>query len=89
MTDLIENFESDKLRPGLVSWLAWLGAVRDPNGQMPRDMRLTFSKEELRQAVKTMLAWEPQRIILAHGRWYDHDAASELCRAFCWLLDNH
>jgi hypothetical protein len=53
MTDLIENFESDKLRPGLVSWLAWLGAVRDPNGQMPRDMRLTFSKEELRQAVKT------------------------------------
>jgi hypothetical protein len=55
---------------------------------MPRDMRLTFlfRRQELRQAVETMIAWKPQRIVFAHGRWYDHDAIAELRRAFRWLL---
>jgi hypothetical protein len=34
---------------------------------MPRDMRLTFTKDEVRRAVETMIAWGPERIILAHG----------------------
>jgi hypothetical protein len=33
-----------------------------------------------------MLAWNPQRIILAHGRWYERDGAAELARAFAWAL---
>lgn len=49
---------------------------------------MTFlrNKSELRKAVETMIAWQPQRIILAHGRWYTTDGVTELRRAFRWLL---
>jgi hypothetical protein len=33
-----------------------------------------------------MIAWNPERIILAHGRWYRDNAVAELKRAFRWLL---
>jgi hypothetical protein len=29
-----------------------------------------------------MLAWKLERIVLAHGRWYDRDAERGLKRAF-------
>ena len=87
LTDLIENFEAGKLGLG-ARLLAWLGGVLDPDGAMPRDMRFTFSrnKAEMRAAVETMIGWQPERIVLAHGRWYDKDAVAELRRAFRWLL---
>lgn len=88
LTDLIENFEPEKL-PLLQRWLTWLGGVQHPDGQMPRDMRFTFRRErqQLREAVEAMLAWQPERVILAHGRWYERDGAAELRRAFRWLLE--
>ncbi|MGE0237817.1 MAG: DUF4336 domain-containing protein [Parvibaculaceae bacterium] len=85
LTDLIENFEARKL--GLwMRLLARLGGVLDPDGQTPRDMRLTFArrKDELRHAVETMIAWRPERVILAHGRWYAANGEAELRRAFRW-----
>lgn len=88
LTDLIENFEPAKLGFGL-RCLTRLAGIQDPDGQMPRDMRLTFRRQraELRRAVETMIAWQPERVILAHGRWYAHDGAAELRRAFRWVLD--
>ena len=86
LTDLIENFETRKL--GLVGrWLTWLGSAQDPDGQMPRDMRMTYPREVLSEAVGTMIGWEPERVIVAHGRWYEADGSAELRRAFRWLLD--
>ena len=89
LTDLIENFEPDKLQSVWMRWLTRLGGVQDPDGQMPRDMRLMFCarKTELREAVQTMIGWEPERIILAHGRWYERNGTAELRRAFRWILD--
>jgi hypothetical protein len=89
LTDLIENFEPRKLGL-LMRWLTRLGGVQDPDGQMPRDMRLTFSKDgdALRHAVDTMIAWEPERVVLAHGRWYETNGTAELRRAFRWLLQD-
>lgn len=87
LTDFIENFEPQKLGSIFVRWLARFGGVTDPHGAMPRDMRLTFTKPVLRQAVETMLAWNPERIILAHGRWYETNGGAELRRAFTWLLE--
>jgi hypothetical protein len=34
-----------------------------------------------------MLDWDPERIIIAHGRWYDRDGGAELRRAFRWILN--
>lgn len=89
LTDFIENFEPRKLPSFLWRWLTWLGGVQDPDGQMPRDMRLTFAKQKnsLRDAVETMIAWNPERVILAHGRWYPENGTEELRRAFRWLVD--
>jgi len=88
LTDLIENFERSKLPGVFLRLLTRLGGVQDPDGQMPRDMRLTYRRhsKEMRAAVEKMIGWGPERIILAHGRWYDRDGAAELRRAFRWLL---
>ncbi|HVS75818.1 MAG TPA: DUF4336 domain-containing protein [Steroidobacteraceae bacterium] len=88
LTDLIENFEREKLDSLLMRLLTKIGGVRDPDGRMPYDMRLTFRerKPELRAAVERMIAWGPERILLAHGRWYAQDGVGELRRAFRWLL---
>ena len=88
LTDMIENFEPQKL--GIFSRvLTWLGGAQHPDGKMPRDMRLTYRARmaELRAALDTMIGWDPARIILAHGRWYERDGANELRRAFRWLLN--
>ncbi|MCS3446827.1 MULTISPECIES: hypothetical protein [Bradyrhizobium] len=87
LTDLIENFEAGRVRSPLMRFLTWLGGVRDPDGSTPRDMRLTFSRDRaaLKAIVARMIEWNPERIILAHGRWYDRNGRAELERAFRWL----
>lgn len=85
LTDLIENFEPDRLPSAWMRWLTRFGRVQDPDGQMPVDMRRTYPAETLRAAVDTMIAWDPARVILAHGRWYEREGAAELRRAFRWL----
>jgi hypothetical protein len=88
LADLIENFEPRKIGSLLMRWLTrWAGA-QDPDGGMPRDLRRTFAnhRTQLRAAVLTMIRWNPERIILAHGRCYEQNGAAELRRAFRWLL---
>lgn len=87
LTDLIENFEPHKLGSLSLQLLARAGGVLDPHGGTPRDLRLTFAsrRSQLRAAVQKMLSWKPERIILAHGRWYEKQGEAELRRAFSWV----
>lgn len=87
LTDLIENFEPHAL-PFWLRPFARLGRVVDPDGQMPLDMRQTFRGNHgvIRAAVQQMIDWAPERVIMAHGRWYQSDAVAELKRAFRWVL---
>ncbi|WP_254565785.1 DUF4336 domain-containing protein [Oscillatoria sp. HE19RPO] len=86
LTDLIENFELHKV-PNSYKLLIQLAGIADPDGKTPFDLRLTFlgRKDLARQGFKQMLAWEPDKIILAHGRWYDSNGMAQLRRAFRWL----
>jgi hypothetical protein len=86
LTDLIENFERHRIGSFIMRCLVRLGGVQHPRGGMPRDMRLSFRKAELRAAVEQLIAWGPERIVIAHGRCYDRDGVKELRRAFRWLL---
>ena len=88
LTDAIENFEPGKLGH-CERVLTRFGRVQDPDGQMPIDMRLTYRRQrrQLKEAVRTMIDWDPERVILAHGRWYESNGGNELRRAFRWLLD--
>jgi hypothetical protein len=86
LADLIENFEPGKVgRPW--RWLVRLAGAADPDGKAPIDLRLTFSggKEAARASFERMVAWSPERVIMAHGRPYGRNGTEELRRAFRWL----
>ncbi|WP_127115482.1 DUF4336 domain-containing protein [Shimia sediminis] len=87
LTDLIENFEAQNI-PWWMRLFAKPAHILAPDGQMPRDMRMTFRGRynRLRKAVETMIGWAPERIIIAHGRWFDSGAVAELRRAFRFVL---
>jgi hypothetical protein len=83
LTDLIENFESQKM-PWWTRPLLKIAGVCAPNGGMPRDMAATFwrHRDHLKQLVLEMIAWNPESVILAHGKWYEDNGVRELKRAF-------
>ncbi|BCG97738.1 DUF4336 domain-containing protein [Mesorhizobium sp. 131-2-1] len=88
LTDLIENFEPKRIRSRFFRLLLSISGVTDPDGKAPIDMQLSFlrRRKALRLAVQRMIAWNPERVIISHGRWYEVNGAEELKRAFCWVL---
>ncbi|MDQ3860180.1 MAG: hypothetical protein M3266_01200, partial [Actinomycetota bacterium] len=60
---------------------------RSADEKTPVDLRLTFlgRKDEARASLEPVLAWESEKVIVAHGRWYYRDGHRELRRAFRWL----
>lgn len=88
LTDLIENFETEKL-PAWMRPLIWIAGLDAPRGRMPPDMYRSFrDKARLAQCIETMIGWEPQRILLAHGRWFESDGVAQLERAFRPILQD-
>lgn len=86
LADLIENFEPDKVAKPF-RWLVKIAGSTDPDGKAPLDLRMTFwgQKAQARSCLKRMLEWEPRKIVLSHGRWYESNGTAELRRAFHWL----
>ena len=88
LTDLIENFEPERVRSCVWRCALCLSGATDPDGKAPIDMQLSFlgHRKHLRAMVRQMIDWAPQRIVLSHGRWYEDDGVAELQRAFRWIL---
>lgn len=87
LADLIENFEGVKIQSGFLRMMMKLAGNLDPDGKLPIDLRLSYfgRHDVLRESLKHMLNWQPEKIILAHGRWYSSNGSAELRRAFRWL----
>lgn len=87
LADLIENFEPDRT-PLKYRWLLRLAGVTDPDGKAPLDFRVTFwgRKDKARLSAQQLIDWNPERVIVAHGRWYEQNGTRELRRAFQWVL---
>lgn len=87
LTDLIENFEPEQTTNPLWRFVYKAAGIAHPDGQTPVDMRLTFAgnKDKARRCYNQVLQWQPEKIILAHGKWYEKDGTVELKRAFRWL----
>jgi len=88
LTDLIENFEPARIRSRLLRWLVRLSGAAHPHGKAPIDLRLTFRpmRQRVRAAVAEMLAWDCERVVMAHGLPYAEGGAAELRRAFQWAM---
>lgn len=86
LADLIENFSPGHFR-GIRKVVAKASGIISPNGQTPLDWRLSFcfGKRRAKASFHRMLAWQPQRIILAHGECIDADATQYLIRSFRWI----
>jgi hypothetical protein len=87
LADTIINIELDKMRQ------PWRFAVRltgmyYPRGQIFFGMRLPLllQKRKTRAAAQKILSWQPERIVLSHGRWFDSNATATLQRLFGWAL---
>ncbi|MGF6148302.1 Uncharacterised protein [Kingella potus] len=86
LADLIENFETAKFPGRFWAGVVKLAGIADPDGKAPADWRATFKdKAAARACLERILAWRPEKIILAHGRCYEANAVAELERAFRWL----
>ena len=86
LADLIENFETAKFPSRFWAGVMKLTGIADPDGKAPADWRATFKdKTAARACLKQMLDWQPEKIILAHGRCYETGGTDELRRAFRWL----
>ena len=86
LADLIENFETGKFDSHFWAGAMRLAGIADPDGKAPVDYRATFrDRKAPQESLAHMLAWQPERIILAHGRCYDTNGTEELRRAFRWL----
>jgi hypothetical protein len=88
LTDLIENFQPSRVYSWWYRQLLTLGGVTDPDGKAPYDVRLSFwrYRRNVRAAVQQMISWNPEGIVLAHGRIYEKNAVGKLRRTFRWVL---
>lgn len=90
--DLIENFSLDFLRetPGWQGWrapLARLLGITEPFGMAPLDWRLSFvHRKPARAALERVLAWDPQQVVMAHGRCAHDNGRAFVRRCFRWLM---
>ncbi len=86
VTDLMQNFEEGRVKGLLTRALLRLGGATGPVGTASIEIRLAAlaNKDALCSAVRRMLGWQPQRIILAHGRPYSKNGKAELRKAFAW-----
>src|SRR5262249_8394590 len=83
--DLLQQIPRELLsgwRSGVARW----DLVGGPEPQVPRKFRLAFTdRRAARQALARILAWNPEKVLMAHGTPVERDGEAYLRRAFGWL----
>ncbi|WNO53812.1 DUF4336 domain-containing protein [Stakelama saccharophila] len=87
LTDLVQNLEADKL-PALSRWLLRMAGSTAPDGMAPAYLRLAVKarRRAAAAAARAMLSLAPERVIFAHGAWFECEGTRRLRRALRWLL---
>jgi hypothetical protein len=83
LADTIMNLELDKLtQPWRLA--ARLSGMYYPRGQVFFGMRLPLllQKRKAKDAFETILSWQPERIVLSHGRIFETDGIRVIHRIF-------
>ncbi|WP_136068432.1 DUF4336 domain-containing protein [Modicisalibacter radicis] len=87
VTDLIENFSGQDFNYWQRVMAKGVGILA-PNGKTPLDWRLSFmfGKAEARKHLNRLLSWNPQILVMAHGRIVNENADRFLQQSFKWLV---
>jgi hypothetical protein len=87
LTDLIVNLEANKL-PLASRTFAKLTGTLAPRGKAPAYLRvlIRMRRVEAAAAAAQLLAWAPNRVIFAHGQWFERDGTTALKRSLRWLV---
>ncbi|SFL19248.1 DUF4336 domain-containing protein [Methylorubrum salsuginis] len=87
LTDLVLNLEPHKLPWHLRLPMRLAGATA-PDGRAPIYLRLTvrLGGRAASRAAAALVALAPQRVLFAHGAWFERDATPALRRSLRWLL---
>ena len=87
LTDLVLNLEPHKLPWHLRLPMRLAGATA-PDGRAPLYLRLAvrLGGRAASRAAAALVALAPQRVLFAHGAWFERDATPALRRSLRWLL---
>jgi hypothetical protein len=84
-TDFIQHFP----RGWFTGWrglVAKLDRMTGPEPAVPQKVRITFTdRRKARAALRAILAWPTEKVLMAHGGPVLQDGASFIARAFKWL----
>jgi Domain of unknown function (DUF4336) len=86
VTDIIENFESNKINP-FFRLIAFLGGALSPKGGTTKDQQMLYfgNHEMLKKNIEKIKILKPAQIIMAHGKILEEKIEDELERIFGWV----
>ena len=83
--DLVQRHDPAQAR-GLKGMVMRLDGLVGEHGSTPREWRASFVRRRpARQARARALAWQPERLLIAHGACADNDAGRILTSALAWM----
>lgn len=85
VTDLIQRFDPREVH-GLSGWVMRLWGLVGEDGSTPREWRASFvDRGPARAALRRALAWDPARLVIAHGVLPAESGREALARGLRWL----
>ncbi len=85
-TDLIQHF-SPTWFTGWRAVVAKLDLMAAPEPEVPRKFRNAFvGRRQARAALRAILAWPTERVLMAHAPPVEKDGQAFIARAFGWLM---
>jgi len=89
LADLSENFSDDFLRTNWRAWQRWIAyawGIVEGRGYAPLEWRLSFfDRRAARSARDRVLAWNAERVVMAHGEWQPSNGRRYLEKALSWM----
>ena len=83
--DLIQRHEPASIG-GWKGLVMRLDGLVGEGGSTPRELRATFLRRgPAREALRTALAWDPERMLIAHGASAASGGRAALARGLRWL----
>lgn len=83
--DLVQRHDPARMK-GLKGLLMRLDGLVGESGSTPREWRASFLRRRPARAARArVLAWEPEKLVIAHGACAEENAAQILARALAWM----